>query len=306
MARGRRMVTLRLATRSSPLALEQAARVAHRLEAVGVATETVTVESEGDVRRDLPISALGSYGAFTNAIEAAVVAGRADIAVHSAKDLPAATDEGALVLGAVPERVDPRDVLVGGRLDELAPGALVLSGSARRRAQLAHLRPDLCFDELRGNIATRLTKATATSAVVVALAALERLGLEPSDSEVLSLSVMLPMVGQGALALRCRADDEASRTALAAIDEARLHRALDAERAFLSTLGGGCRAPLGAYAVAEGETGTIELTGLLATPDGRIVIRRTAAGEDPQLLGSSLVKTMMHEDGAAEIAEAFG
>ena len=298
-------MTLRLATRSSPLALVQARRVQALLAAAGVeGAEVVTVESEGDQRQEVPIAELGTWGAFTNAIERAVLAGRAEIAVHSAKDLPAATDDGSLVLAAVPERADPRDVLVGGRLEDLTPGALVLTGSVRRRAQLAHQRPDLLFGELRGNIGRRLERAGPSVAVVVAAAALERMAIVPADAEVLDFSTMLPMVGQGALALRCREDDAEALAALAAIDDVALHRALDAERAFLATLGGGCRAPLGAYAEAAGACGPIRLQALLASGDGHVVLRRGATGDEPLALGSALATALLDEDGGRSLLGA--
>ncbi len=297
-------MTLRLATRSSPLALLQAARVSELLAAAGAGgSEIVTVESEGDRRADVAISQLGSWGAFTNAIEQAVLEGRADVAVHSAKDLPAATDAAQLALGAVPERADPRDVLVGGDLDELPPGALILSGSPRRRAQLAHLRPDLVFGELRGNIERRLARADADAAVVVAVAALQRLALTPAHAEVLPLATMLPMVGQGALALRCRPDDGAALDALRAIDDLALHRALDAERAFLAALGGGCRAPLGALARSVGERGEIHLQAMLASLDGHILLRAERSGNDPLALGGGLARALLAEGGRALVEE---
>lgn len=297
-------MTLRLATRSSPLALEQARRVQARLAACGVTdVEIVTTESEGDLRRDVPISALGGWGAFTNAIDRAVIEGRADVAVHSAKDLPSSVPTPELDLAAVPERADARDVLVGAGLEELAPGGLVLTGAPRRRAQLAHLRPDLCFGELRGNVKSRLDKLPDGGAVVVALAALERLGIELAAAEVLPLSVMLPQVGQGALALRCRVDDEASRASLEAIDDAIAHRCLLAERAFLAELGGGCRSPIGAYATSQAATGLMEIEAMIASGDGHVMLRRRLRGEDPTELGREVARQLLSEDGGAALLE---
>ena len=205
------------------------------------------VATTGDVRAEVPVAQLGGQGAFVKEVQAAVLEGRAEVAVHSAKDLPAQTPPG-LVLACVPERADPRDALVGARLDDLAPGALVATGSVRRRAQLAWLRPDLTFCDLRGNMATRLARAEANGAGVLALAALERLGLTDHVAEVLEPGTLLPQVGQGTLAAECRADDDAVRSILDAADDPVVHAGLEAERAFLAALGGGCTLPLGALA----------------------------------------------------------
>ncbi|MGA8296599.1 MAG: hydroxymethylbilane synthase, partial [Acidimicrobiales bacterium] len=228
--------TLRLATRGSPLALEQTRRVAERFGRLDpvVPTEVVVVKTRGDRDAEQPIRELGRDGVFVAEVEYAVLEGSADIAVHSAKDLPSASPLVGLVLAAVPERVDARDALVGNALSALGPGALVATGSARRRAQLAWARPDLGFVELRGNIATRLTRIPEGGAAVIAVAALERLGLGVEAAEVLSSDVVLPQVGQGALALRCRLDDDEARDLCAAIDDPAMHRAVDAERAFLA------------------------------------------------------------------------
>src|SRR5207244_454712 len=180
-------------------------------------------------------------------VQAAVLDGRADVAVHSAKDLPPGSADG-LVIAAIPERDDSRDALVGSTLEGLPVGARVGTGSVRRRAQLAGLRPDLTFASLRGNIDTRLAKADAFGAIVMAAAALERLGRRPAVAEVLDPSVLLPQVAQGALAVECREDDGETRAALAAIEHEPSRRAVDAERAFLAELGGGCDLPVGAYA----------------------------------------------------------
>jgi len=195
---------LRLATRGSPLALWQAHRVVALLGAAGVDAETVIVDTEGDRRTDVPLSHLGGQGVFVKEVQAAVGRGDADAAVHSAKDLPASDALGVpgLVLGAFPERADPRDVLVGGRLDTLATGATVATGSARRRVQLAYLRPDLTFADLRGNLATRLSRvgADGITAVVAARAALDRLAWQAPDGmevETLEPGTMLPQVAQG-------------------------------------------------------------------------------------------------------------
>ncbi len=209
---------LRVATRGSELARWQARRVAALL---GPETELVVVSTAGDQRVDVPIHAVGGTGIFVKEVQQAVLDGRADVAVHSAKDLPASDNPDGLVLAAVPERADPRDVLVGSTLEALPAGARVATGSVRRRAQLAALRPDLTFAELRGNIATRLDRATDFDAIVMAAAALERLGLDDRIDEYLEPSVVLPQVGQGALAVECRIDDDDTLARVAAIDDER-------------------------------------------------------------------------------------
>lgn len=281
---------LRAATRGSALARWQTDYVAALL---GVPVEIVVVETAGDRRQDVPISAIGGRGVFVKEVQLAVLDGRADIAVHSAKDLESEPTKG-LVIGAVPERGDPRDALVGSSLDRLPSGATVATGSIRRRVQLAWLRPDLTFAELRGNIETRLQKAADFDAVVIAYAALDRLGRAAAATEVLDPLVMLPQVAQGALAVECRADDELTFERLAAIEHASSRRAVDAERAFLAALGGGCDLPVGAHAVVLAEDrGAIRLDALIASADGRVVVRETAVESDPVALGQELADRLL-------------
>lgn len=272
---------IRLATRGSPLARWQAEHIGSLL---AEPYELVIVETEGDRRRDTPISAMGGRGVFVKEVQAAVLDGRADAAVHSAKDLPSSSSPSGLVLAAVPAREDASDVLVGARLDDLPAGALVATGAPRRKAQLAWRRPDLTFTSLRGNINTRIERVPPGGAMVTALAALRRLGLEGRASEVLDPLVMVPQVGQGALAVECREDDERTRAALGAVEHSPSRRAVDAERAFLRTLGGGCDAPLGAHAVAGEDIG-VRLTAVVATPDGSRLVRRSDGGDDPETVG---------------------
>ena len=234
--------------------------------------------------------------------------GDADLAVHSAKDLPAETPAG-LVLAAVPERGDPRDALVGSRLVDLPTGGHVGTGSVRRRAQLAGLRPDLTFGELRGNIPTRLERAGEFDAVVVAAAALDRLGVADRITERLEPSTLLPQVGQGALAVECRADDTETIAALAAIDDLEAHAEIRAERAFLARLGGGCNLPCGALARRNKEgsgDGSIVLDALLASLDGRIVLRVRGAGSDPEVLGADVARRLLDDEGASILLDALG
>lgn len=282
---------LRLATRGSALARIQTDRVAALL---GVPCEPVVVSTTGDRRADEPIWRMGGKGVFVKEVQQAVLDGRADAAVHSAKDLPSSTP-GGLVLVAFPERVDPRDALVGCALDALPAGARVATGSVRRRAQLAHHRPDLTFAPLRGNIETRVAKAADHDAAVVAHAALLRAGLDGAAADVLDPSVMLPQVGQGALAVECREDDEATRELLATVDDALVRRAVTAERAFLDALGGDCNLPAGALAsAAEGE---VRIEALLASLDGHVLVRHAVTAADPETAGRQVAGELLDERG---------
>jgi hydroxymethylbilane synthase len=292
---------LRIATRGSPLALAQAQIVADRLQAAPAAAgvELVVVRTTGDVEREVPVERLAGQGVFVKEVQLAVLEGRADLAVHSAKDLPAATPSG-LALACVPERLDPRDALVGSTLDALAPGALVATGSARRRAQLAWLRPDLTFVDLRGNMRTRLDRSRAAGAGVLAMAALLRLGLDGQADDVLDPAAMLPQVGQGALGVECREDDDRLRELLGAVDDPDAHRAVRAERAYLRALGGGCTLPVGALAGPAGDGG-LHLQAMLASGDGRVLLRAAASGDDPEALGASLAASLLDDAGGRAI-----
>jgi hydroxymethylbilane synthase len=293
---------LRLATRGSPLARWQAADVAERLGAAhpDLEVETVVVDTVGDRRQDRPVWELGGQGVFVKEVQSALLEGRADIAVHSAKDLPSTTADG-LALASVPVRADPRDALVGAALADLPAGAVVATGSVRRRAQLAWLRPDLTFTSLRGNIATRLNRLPPGGAVVVAAAALERLGLEPERMEVLAPETMVPQVGQGAIAVECRDDDGRARELLEAIDDPTAHRCVTAERAFLARLGGGCDLPVGAHCRTD-----MRMDALLSSLDGRVMLR-AAAVVDPAAApttGVALAEELLGAGGRALLADS--
>jgi hydroxymethylbilane synthase len=295
--------TLRIATRGSPLALAQAQTVADRLAAADAAeiVELVVVRTTGDVESELPVERLSGQGVFVKEVQMAVLEGRADLAVHSAKDLPAETPPG-LVLACVPERIDPRDVLVGSTLDGLPPGARVATGSVRRRAQLSWLRPDLTFVELRGNMRTRLDRSRTVGAGVLAMAALVRLGLAGEADDVLATTTMLPQAGQGALAVECREDDDAVGALLSRLDDDDAHRALRAERAYLRALGGGCTLPVGALAGPSAEGG-LAMKAMLATGDGRVLLRAEATGDDPDELGTSLATALLDDAGGRAFGE---
>lgn len=293
---------LRIATRGSALARWQAEHVAALLAASspGLRTELVVVETTADRRLDIPISAMGGKGVFVKEIQAAVLDGRADVAVHSGKDLPSVAVDG-LVLAAVPERGDPRDALVGSRLATLGPGARIGTGSVRRRVQLVERRPDLTFGELRGNMARRLERAAEFDAIVVAAVALARLGLADRITEVLEPSDMLPQVAQGALAVECRTDDAATREALAAVEHAPSRRRVDAERSFLAELGGDCNLPAGAHAVIL-DGGRLRLDAMLASLDGRVVLRHRCEGPvggDDTMLGAAAARHLLDAGGRA-------
>jgi hydroxymethylbilane synthase len=289
--------------------------VADLLAGVGVEAVLVVVDTVGDRRIDVPLDRLGGQGVFVKEVQSAVVRGEADAAVHSAKDLPASPllAPPGLVLAAFPERADPRDVLVGGGVDSLATGALVATGSARRRVQLTDLRPDLTFAGLRGNLARRLATVGQgeVAAVVVAKAAIDRLEWNPPSGlevEVLATSVMTPQVGQGALAVECRVDDGSTRAALAAIDDPTTGPLVTAERAFLAELGGGCTLPVGAHAVwaddhsaGDGVGRPIRLAGILASDDGRIVLRHGREGTVPDDLGRAVARYLLDEAGGGDL-----
>ncbi|HEY3832445.1 MAG TPA: hydroxymethylbilane synthase [Acidimicrobiia bacterium] len=283
--------SIRIATRGSRLARWQAEHVGQLLrdahaDGLGIEPELVVVSTTGDVQRDVPIHALGGTGVFVKEVQQAVLDGRADIAVHSAKDLPSDTPAG-LLLACVPERGDARDALVGARLDEIPHGGTVGTGSVRRRAQLAALRPDLVFAELRGNIETRLERVLGPErhydAIVMAVAALQRLERTDAIAEIIAIDTMVPQIAQGALAIECRADDDATRVALAAIDHPASHRCVTAERAFLAAVGGGCDLPVAAHAVVEGSK--IVLVAEQFDGVGAPARRVRVEGTDPETVG---------------------
>lgn len=287
---------LRIATRGSPLALVQAERVAALL---GADAEIIVIKTEGDRRTDEPLREMGGRGVFTTEVQTAVLDGRADIAVHSAKDLPSSAElqVDGLVLAAVPDRADPRDCLIGSSLAELPQGATVGTGSPRREALLQNLRPDLNFVGLRGNIATRLARVgqpvglgdkRQLDAIVGAVAALTRLDLADRIDDVLDAATFVPQVGQGAIAVEARRDDAATLDRLAAIDNPDVHTAVLAERAFLATLGGGCDAPVGAH--AQFIAGALSLGGFLVV-DGQ-ACWHTAVGDEPLALGAAVANAL--------------
>jgi hydroxymethylbilane synthase len=295
------MSELRLATRRSPLALVQASLVQRRLSESGVASVLVALETRGDRQVDVSLDQIGALGVFAVEVQRAVLNGDADVAIHSAKDLPSTTPEG-LSLTCVPPRLDPADVLIGRSLAGLGPGATVATGSPRRRALLLERRPDLRVLGLRGNMATRFAVAGhgGVDAVVVAAAALERLGEGDLAAERLDTEWFVPQVGQGALALEVRDDDDVTAALLAPLNLRDAMTALLAERAFLAELGAGCAVPCGAYANLSGNT--IALSGVMVSVDGSRSVRAVLNGDDADSLGRSLARHLRDEMGGAGLA----
>jgi hydroxymethylbilane synthase len=293
-------MTLRLATRRSPLALIQARYVQSRLATIGLASDLVLLDTKGDRDVAADLATLGGQGVFAVEIQRALLHGDADVAVHSAKDLPSLTPQG-LSLVSVPERRDPADVLVGKSLAGLGPGATVATGSPRRRALLLERRPDLQVVPLRGNMATRLSAAgkNGVDAIVAAMAALERLDERGLTSERLDPEWFIPQVGQGALALEAREGDNETRDALLAINDASAFIALQAERAFLGELGAGCSIPAGAHAEVDGAR--LTLRGVMVAPDGTKSVRAEVSGGDSIALGAQLARHLRDDLGGGAL-----
>ncbi|MFN0071729.1 MAG: hydroxymethylbilane synthase [Chloroflexota bacterium] len=283
---------LRLVSRGSQLALTQSHYVIALLEPflgdTSIIIETVT--TRGDARQDVSLTQLGE-GVFVKALEAELLNGHADFAVHSLKDVPSAETDG-LIIASVPTREDPRDALVtrdGRSFSELAEGALLATGSPRRVAQLRALRPDLRFTGIRGNVGTRLRKLDegVTDGLVMAVAGLSRLGLQDRIATVFSLDECTPAAGQGALGAQCRANDDTMLPLLGSIDDSGAHAETRAERSFLAAIGGGCQVPVGALATREGNT--LRLRAVVADPHGQIVVRSNQVGspDNADLIGQA-------------------
>ena len=293
-------LTLRIATRKSQLALWQAEHVAASLREAhpGLEIELVPLLTQGDRIQDRTLAAIGGKGLFIKELELAIEDLRADIAVHSMKDVPAELPNG-LIIGAVLKRADPRDALVTtsgiARLEDLPEGALVGTSSLRRQAQLYALRPDLRIESLRGNVDTRIRKLDAggMDAIVLACAGLVRLGLESRITARLDPSVCLPAVSQGVIGIECRRSDTRTAGLLHALEDSATRLCMDAERAFAARLGGSCQSPIAAY--AELDAGRIALRGLVAEPDGSRLLRDAVSGdlENPAELGRLLAERIL-------------
>ncbi len=302
---------LRIATRQSPLALWQAHYVKDRLMAChpGLQVELVPMVTRGDVILDTPLAKVGGKGLFVKELELALLEDRADIAVHSMKDVPVEFPPG-LGLTTICERDDPRDAFVSNHfdsIDALPAGCVVGTSSLRRQCQLAADRPDLVIRSLRGNVGTRLGKLDNGDydAIILAVAGLKRLGLEDRIREALSPEQSLPAVGQGAVGIECRLDDAHTRTLLAPLNHADTAVRVCAERAMNTRLEGGCQVPIGSY--AELSHGEIWLRALVGAPDGSQMVRgeRRGPAEDAKELGISLAEELLNNGAREILAEVY-
>jgi hydroxymethylbilane synthase len=295
---------IRLGTRGSALALAQSSMIADRLRALGAEVEMVTIRTEGDRLAERRLAEIGGKGLFVKELEDALLRKEVDLAVHSLKDLPAEIPAG-LTMAAYPEREDARDLLVahaGGGLDALREGARVGTSSPRRRAILLAVRPDLSVEPMRGNVDTRLRKLRndGWDAIILAAAGVRRLGLELPHAVPLDPRVFVPAVGQGIIGIEARDDDRATREWLRQIDHPDARVAADAERAYLGRLGASCVTPMAAHATVEGER--VRLSAIVASEDGRRVLRETGSGSrhDAARVGLAVAETMLSR-GAATI-----
>lgn len=309
------MRTLIVGTRKSALAMTQTGQTVERLKALAatagleVAFELKPIVTRGDRILDVTLSKVGGKGLFVKEIEQALLDGEIDFAVHSMKDMPFDLPEG-LTIGAVPLREDPRDCLISRTvrsLEELPQGARVGTSSLRREAQLKAVRPDLKIESIRGNIDTRLRKLEeeGLDAILLAAAGLHRMGWKDKITSYLPAETCLPAVGQGALAVECRENDEEVLALLALLHDPVTARAVAAERRLLGALNGGCQVPIGAYAVPEDEfaEGALTLTGMVASPDGAKLLKASASGTNPLVLGDEVARRLVEQGADAILAE---
>ncbi|MCE2573090.1 hydroxymethylbilane synthase [Motilimonas eburnea] len=301
--------TLRIATRKSPLAMWQAEYVKAALEAIhsDLNVELIPFVTKGDIILDTPLAKVGGKGLFVKELEHAMLAGEADIAVHSMKDVPMEFPEG-LGLTTICEREDPRDAFVSNhyqRIEDLPAGAVVGTSSLRRQCQLRASRPDLTVKDLRGNVNTRLAKMDAGEydAIILATAGLLRLEMHERIASFISPEQSLPAVGQGAVGIECRLDDHETIALLAPLDHPETRTRVLAERAVNNTLEGGCQVPIGSYAELEGDQ--IYLRALVGSPDGSTMLHREIRGasQDAEKLGVELANTLL-DAGAKRILDA--
>ncbi len=302
---------LRIGTRSSPLALTQAQWVRDRIQArvPDWPIELVHINTKGDRIVDVPLAKVGGKGLFVKEIEEALLAGTIDVAVHSMKDVPTVLPEG-LHIGIVPRREEARDAFVSTRYADLAglpAGAVVGTSSLRRKAQLLGLRPDVQVRDLRGNVGTRLARLDAGDfdAIILAGAGLNRLALGERIGALLAPEQMLPAVGQGALGLELRRADEQLLEQLQFLHHGPTAVAVQAERAYLARLEGGCQVPIGAHAVLKG--GELNVTGLIAAVDGTLLLRQTrsAPEADAERLGRELAEELLGRGGRAILEAVY-
>jgi hydroxymethylbilane synthase len=298
------VTTLRIATRRSALALAQAEEVAALLSANAFRSEILPMSTSGDEGATADTSPTGMKGLWIDHIVEALRTGEVDVAVHSAKDLPA-DDEDGIAIGAVPERADPLDVLIG-RGEKLQPGMVVGTSSVRRRAQLLAGFPGMGVTEIRGNVDTRLRKLAEgeVDGLVLAAAGLARLGLDPPHSRRLRVDEMVPAPGQGCLAIQVREEDRTTRAVVSVLDHLPSRRALEAERALVQLLGGGCDLPLGAFAATKGDR--IRMVAIVASPDGAKIVRTASESADPGVAASTLAQRLKADGADRILAELEG
>ena len=299
---------IKIGTRGSKLALWQAGWVQSALYKKDplLSVEIEIIKTKGDKILDVPLAMVGGKGLFVKEIEEALLDGRIDLAVHSMKDMPAEIPDG-LCIGAVPKREAPQDVLISQKgllFSELSTGASIGTSSLRRSAQLLHVRPDLSILPLRGNLDTRLKKVEAgdMDAVILAAAGVKRLGFESRITEYLDEDIMLPAVGQGALCIETRENDPAIKPLIAALDHEQTRKVVSGERAFLCRLEGGCQVPIAAHGKIENNIFT--LSGLVATIDGKVIIKDTMSGpvDEAESIGIQLAESLISM-GAKKILE---
>ncbi len=296
------MSLLRIGTRGSELAMVQAEHVRGLLTAQDVDADIVPMTTSGDEGAPATASPSGLKGLWIDTILDALRTGEIDLAVHSAKDLPA-EDEEDLVIGAVPERADPHDVLIMAEPGTLTAGMVVGTASLRRRAQIRAAFPRVRVVDLRGNVPTRLRKLSEgeVDATILAAAGLDRLGQDPPHATPLGLDVMIPAPGQGCLAVQCRAEDRTVRAALMLLEHRASRLALETERALMRRIGGGCALPLGAIAAVSRDD--VELVAVVATPEGKRVVRAAARGVDPEDVAATVADDLVSQGADAILAE---
>jgi hydroxymethylbilane synthase len=306
------MEIVKIGTRGSVLALWQANWVRSQLLQINpqCQVEIVKIKTTGDKILDVPLAQVGGKGLFVKEIETALLEKRVDLAVHSMKDMPAEIPTG-LCVGVVPERENPQDVLIsrnGRKFDDLPQGARIGSSSLRRGAQVLHARPDMTIHPLRGNLDTRLKKleTEGLDAIILAAAGVRRLGLEDRITEYIPESMMLPAIGQGALSIEIRENDEAIEKLTAPLEHRETRMAVDCERAFLARLEGGCQVPIAGKAKVTGDR--VEMNGMVAELDGSVLIHETVAGPVDRrvALGEELADRLLERGGKEILDKVYG
>lgn len=301
-----------IGTRGSPLALWQAHWIKFQLESLhdDLTVDLVKIKTSGDKIQDVPLAKVGGKGLFTKEIEESMLRFETDIAVHSMKDVPVQFPP-SLTLSVVTEREDPRDALIsrkGLKLDALPKGAKVGTGSFRRTTQLLHYRPDLEIVPMRGNVQTRLDKleSEGLDAIILAAAGLIRLDMAEHITEYIEPEIMLPGGGQGAVGIESRKEDLAVMNRIFPLDHEETHRALEAERSFLTRLEGGCQVPIGVYATIEGDV--LHLRGLVGSLDGKQILKTESKGsiDDPEAIGIDLAGEILEMGADKILKEVYG